>query len=119
MYDPTKQQRRGLDRWTNAADLDHLKNLKAVTIDDFFRSTVGEWEEIKEIPSGFKLIKSNGSKYYTNAAEDTVIRVSDHWGSNIGTSSWYLLGHAQKECVLWSKGTRIVMIKLTELKRVE
>lgn len=92
-----------------------------ITIDNFFVSTYGIFDEIKQIPEGFSsFFKSRGSEYYSNAGKQHLIRVSNHWGLNINLCSWHLKGHRKTVTWEWQKKygkhERIGLIKFTDFK---
>lgn len=74
-----------------------------VTVDNFFQATIGEWNEIKELPEGFNSIfKSKGSEYFTKDGSE-IIRISDHWGHSIRFCTWYLKGYSSGSSRNWKK----------------
>lgn len=98
--------------------------MKRCNISNFWNASVGTWEELANIPSDFKeFAKSGNSTYYTNDSKDSVIRVSDHWGSGIRECNWYLDGFPRNNSFLFSKRNKgnlfIGMIKLSELVNIE
>ncbi len=91
-----------------------------LTIDNFWDASVGTFHPLTEIPNTFhQFAKSDNSTYYTNDKKDTVIRVSDHWGSGIRECNWYLKGHTRNNSFLFSKRNKgayfIGVIKLKNL----
>jgi len=75
-----------------------------LTIENFWNASVGTWQEINKIPEGFEAFAESGSSfYYTNKEKDTVVRISDHWGSGIRECNWYLEGHRRNNKFLFSK----------------
>lgn len=102
-------------------------NKNKVNKDNFFIATVGLWQEIVDIPSGFSLFfESKDSMYYINKTERTVVRVSDHWGSGIRYCNWYLRGRRNNNSMLFQKfnkncGALIGIInfdKLTDISNI-
>jgi len=92
-----------------------------VTKENFFIATIGIWHEIKEVPIEFTLFfESKDSSYYINKRQDTVCRVSGHWGSGIRYCNWYLKGRNNNNSIFFQKmngfcGTLIGVIKLSEM----
>jgi len=95
-----------------------------MNIDDFWNASVGTWEIIEEIPDNFtQFANSKDSQYYTNEKEDTIIRVSNHWGSGIRECNWYLKGFKRNNSFLFSKWNNnkefIGIIKISDLIDVQ
>jgi|WetSurMetagenome_2_1015567.scaffolds.fasta_scaffold372870_2 hypothetical protein len=92
-------------------------------VGNFWNASVGTWKETDEVPEAFtQFAKSGSSTYYTNKKEDTVIRVSDHWGSGIRECNWYLKGYARNNSFLFSKkygGFHIGIIKIKDLTDIQ
>lgn len=94
---------------------------------NFWISTIGIWKEINEIPEGFKLFSKSSdssSEYYTNDLKDTIVRVSDHWGSGLGQCNWYLDGYEKRNAYKWKEVcdkeniTSIGIISINDLKTI-
>lgn len=94
--------------------------MSKLSIKDFWNASIGTWEQIKEIPSGFHhFAKSSNSEYYTNKEETVICRISDHWGSGIRECNWYLKGFPRNNSFLFkgkNEGKRFIgIIKLKDL----
>lgn len=95
-----------------------------VTIDNFYLTTYGIFNEINAIPPDFKsFFKSKGSEYFTNEEKTHLIRVSDHWGMYIRYCDWFLKVGEHVERISsfkWTKkygkgNLRIGIIKYSDL----
>lgn len=91
---------------------------KGCTIDNFWNASIGIWAELTSVPLGFQIFsESQTSIYFTNHERDTVVRVSDHWGSGIGQCNWYLDGYKRCNAFKWSEvcGNNHVCIGIIKL----
>jgi hypothetical protein len=99
-----------------------LKLLLFPSIDNFLDNTSGVWKEVDRIPKEAKVLKQSptGSAYHVCRDGDSVhiIRVSDHWGSGIGTCNWYLEGYPKRNSYNFEGGTKIGKIKLKDLSYI-
>ena len=79
---------------------------EVATKDNYFLNSIGFWEVMKSRPkrdpdyASFNRhelyrgkVKKSSEYWYTS---DGVIRGSDHWGSDVASCSWYLLGQSYK-----------------------
>lgn len=96
-----------------------------INIDNFYKASIGLFEEIDKVPEGFDLFfNSNGSLYFTNKEKTKLVRVSDHWGSGIRYCNWYLKERRNNNCELFQKfnnnpGKLIGIIDFENLVNVE
>lgn len=75
-----------------------------ITIDNFHIQSKGHFQEIDEVPEGFKkFFESKSSIYYTNEDQTKLIRVSDHWGLKIRKCAWFLVGYPKISSFMWQK----------------
>lgn len=95
--------------------------MTSLDITNFWDASVGIWTEISKVPENFVCFaKSKKSAYYTNDSKDTIVRVSDHWGSGVRQCNWYLSGHVMNNSFLWKKrmgdsSVKIGLIKISDL----
>ncbi len=92
-----------------------------ITIDNFFVSTYGVFEELTSIPNNFELFfNSKESKYYSNSEKTQIVRVSNHWGYRIRFCSWMLKGYREGSSFRWQKENgkqhRIGIISISDFK---
>ena len=92
-----------------------------ITINNFFISTKGLFNEISEIHLGFEsFFKSKNSEYFTNSDRTILIRKSNHWGFRIKNCDWHLKGYGLVSCGRFSKENqnsfKIGIIKYSDLK---
>jgi len=77
---------------------------KIVTVDNFFKATIGTFDEIDNVPEGYECIfNSKSSIYYVNPEKTKIVRVSDHWGWGIRFCVWFLRGYEQQSARKWIK----------------
>jgi hypothetical protein len=80
------------------------KKKHPINVGNFFLASFGWFDEIDGVPEGFiSFFKSKGSEYFTNSSEDTLIRISDHWGYSIRHCSWHLKGYPKISSWRWKK----------------
>lgn len=92
-----------------------------LNINNFWKASVGTFEEILEIPEGFAVFSNSvSSSYYTNLEKTHVVRVSDHWGSGINQCNWYLKGYEKRNSFKWPEvcgpnPIKIGIVKISDL----
>lgn len=87
-----------------------------LTLDNFFEASLGLWTEIRLIPEDYLLLRQGKqSTYYLSPDKQTVVRVSNHWGSGIAQCNWYLQNYPRRNAYHWRWGKRIGTIRLSEL----
>lgn len=94
-----------------------------ISLNNFFISSKGDWDEIQSIPEGFTLFyKSKSSQYFVNTTKDKIIRISNHWGIGIKKCHWFLIGYEKCHSFHWSnkfKGqNKIGMIEISQLSNM-
>jgi len=92
-----------------------------ITYKNFFISTKGYFEEIGNLPEGYKsFFKSKGSEYFIDDKKEYLIRTSNHWGFGIAECDWHLKGYGFLHCGKWqkkhSKSIKIGIIRFDELQ---
>jgi hypothetical protein len=77
--------------------------VEMITIDNYFVASYGVFDEIYEIPEGYKLhYKSKSSTYWVSPDERFLVRKSDHWGYGIKNCKWFLNGYPKMKSHKWS-----------------